>query len=61
MLINSAPNLASAVLDMTAFIICEMSNIPPLKEGSAESLERNQCPPARLLALREVAVTCGVG
>ena len=51
-LINSAPSSASAALDMGLYYL--RKNIAPLKGESAESLESNQWPPARLLALRSL-------
>ena len=46
----SAPSLASAALDMTAFSILEMLSTAPLSGQSSTLDEQKKWPPARLLA-----------
>ena len=48
---NIAPILASAALDITAFIRWAMLSTAPLFVGIRESFDRETCPPAQLRAL----------
>ena len=47
-LMNSAPNSASAADDITAFIICKIFNIAPLLMGISSEPAMNMWPPALL-------------
>jgi hypothetical protein len=49
-LMNSAPNSASAADDITAIIICEIYNTPPLLMGISSKPAMNMWPPALLRA-----------
>jgi hypothetical protein len=47
-LMNRAPNSASAADDMTAQIICKILRMAPLLKGVLSFPAMNMCPPARL-------------
>ena len=50
-LMNNAPNLASAADDITAFVICYMLSTAPLLMGMSSVPALNMWPPALLWAL----------